>query len=169
MNLDSLPSIEDAQAIIDSIQVYANEKHVSLNWYFSSGKGCIWLPLNKDWGLKIFYREDWGSGSEGTIRNATDAYEAGIGPYVHGIKHLVNFDGKMCPCFFMQRVPVVLNSDEYQCYRDNEEDEYFDNEEIDNFVKHCRQFGFYDLIPENLGILDGKLVMIDSSHRKFDF
>lgn len=171
MNLDNLPTIEDAQAIITSIEEWCRASDTYIEWQIPNGMGCMWLPLNKDWGLKIFYREGWGSGFDGTMRNAIDAYEAGIGPYVHAMKHVVKLGNKMCPCFFMQRVPVILE-DEYDYnfeYDDDSNTDYYNAEDVQEFVEYCKEFGFYDLIPANLGLLDGRLVMVDSSHRRFDY
>lgn len=170
MNLDNLPSIEDAQTILSSIETWANENGSSVWWNLPSGMGSAWLDLNAEWGLKIFFRDGWGSGVDGTIQNAMDAYEIGIGPYIHPLKHLIKIDGKICPCVFMQRVPVVLDNDEYDFeYDDDSNTDYYYDDEVDDFVKYCGEFGFYDLIPSNLGVLDGNLVMVDSSHRRAGF
>lgn len=152
LHLDMLPKLEDVQAILDSMQEWLSDK--CWGWYgdyMPSGTACSWLPLNKYWGMKIFRSLDWGeNGYEGTIYNAVDAYDLGIGPYVHMQEFRVNFQNKSCPAFFMHRAERVR---------------WCGHVTLQACLEEWRKHGFHDIMEDNTGEIDGKLLLIDTSHR----
>lgn len=159
-NLDTMPSIEDAQEILTSIEEALKAERFRYSWYgeyLPNGTASIWLPLNKHWGLKIFKHLNWGpSGYEGAVLNAIYAFEHGIGPYMHAYEYRVKFCNNECPAFFMQRAEDAI-------------DKFYGYPELHSVIEEWKSHGFYDIHDFNSGILDGKLVLIDTSHRKYDW
>lgn len=150
MNLNTLPTIEQAQAQLDAINYLCGRW--SIRHCLPFGTSCVWMDMNDEWGLKICYNDKWGFVR--TQENGIAAYELGFGPYVDSTIHTVTWDDVLYDAYFMQKARRIT-WDEFNAHPDR-----------DTLRREWERWGYYDISAPNCGELDGRIVLIDTSHRE---
>ncbi len=162
-NLDTMPTVEDVQAKIDAAYQGYPAGSTSTWPMFElgrSGAAALFIPMNDDWGFKVFYYEnkaDHYCSADMCQAANIELNSIGLAPYAHDKIETVTAGGNTYKGFFVQRVRV------------------FDNFDYDGLTGHAnytavekelRLRGIWDIKPANMGITpDDRLVVVDCSHR----
>lgn len=162
-NLNTLPTIEDVQAVID--QSYADfgpsyaQDSTPLFALGNNGASALFIPINDEWGFKLFYHVDCYVGdncsAESCLATNLELHEMGLAAYAHGMIETVKARGKVYKGFFVQRCKVCF------CY-----DEMNGHANFKAVKNELGKLGLWDIKPANMGLTpDNELVLIDCSHR----
>lgn len=169
MNLDTLPDISEAQAIIDRMtkdKISPTKDYLlwlNIRDIFPCGASAFWVQINDDWGLKVFYKPQTNPrcaeiGHLAIIEQHQYIYEVyGYAPYIHGKIEYVLIADRQFPAVFVQTAKQ---------FKDYDYEGLETHPDYKKIYTELSKEGYWDFKPANMGIIDTRLVMIDFSHKQ---